>query len=51
MQAHLVHDAVHDKRGPGHIAGVFEKGNSEKQQQDIGQKNKHPTDARNNTVN
>ncbi len=45
MQAGLVHNLVHDKGGPGHVAGAFQKGDAQKQQQDVGHEDNDPADA------
>ena len=34
MQANLIHDAIHDKGGAGHIAGILQESNKEKKNEE-----------------
>ena len=50
MKPYLVHQTVHDERGPGHIAGVFQYGDGEEQKEDIGQEDYDAADAADDAV-
>jgi len=41
VQAHRVHEPVHDEGCPGHVARVLEQADEQKQQADLRQKNHH----------
>ena len=50
VEADQVHDLVHEKSGPGHVAGVFENSDEEKKEQDVGEENDHGPHAGDNPV-
>ena len=50
VQADLAHQPVHEKGGPGHVAGVLQKPDEEEQQQDLRQENHHGSHARDDAV-
>ena len=51
VQADLVHDLVHNEGGPGHVAGVLQESNRQKQQKDVRQKDQHTADTAEDAVN
>ena len=51
MQAHSSHHPIHYKCRPGHITGIFQQGNSQKKQQNTGQKGYDAPDSANHSVN
>ena len=41
VEPHLVHEAVHDEGGPGHISRIFHETDEEEENEDVGQKDNH----------
>ena len=50
MQADFAHQAVHEKRGARHVAGVFEEADKEKEQQDLWEKYDDGAHTRDHTI-
>ena len=50
MQPYEVHDFIHEKGATGHVAGVFEQGDTEKKNQDVRQKHDDTAHAGQNAV-
>ena len=44
-QPDAVHQAIHDERRAGHVAGVFQQRQHEEQQADLRQEHQHAADA------
>ena len=45
-----MHQTVHDEGRPGHIAGIFQKGNEQIQKQYVGQEDKHASHTSDDSV-
>ena len=43
VQAHAVHQLVHDESGAGHVASVFQNGDEEEEDQDVRQERTDPS--------
>ena len=50
MQPDEVHDFVHQESGPGHVPGILENGDAEKQDQNVRQKDNHAAHAGDDAV-
>lgn len=50
MQAHLMHNLIHDKGGTCHIAQVFHQRNKEVEDEDVGQKDDDTSHTTDNAV-
>ncbi len=46
-----MHVMIQQERRPGHVSGVFENGDGQEQQQDVGQEHEHPADPADDAVN
>ena len=50
MKPDKMHDSVHQKRRPGHVACIFKEGDTEEKNQNIRQENNNTSDTRNDAV-
>ena len=50
VKADEVHYLVHEKGGPGHVSGVFQQGQEEEENHDVGQECEHGADSLDDSV-
>ena len=50
VEANAAHQPIHDERGAGHVAGILQQPDEEKQNQDLRQKHQHAADAGDDSI-